>query len=208
MYPLTTTQCVRARLFHSIENKIALWSDDGKSNFSDNFTVLRFLVNRVVGKRIWPAVLQDGGGGGDDDKPTLKLESVFLSKSENIQGLLVYCISACTRFFPSLFCFLFATKCTYAENEKWISYNIPLHTKRNDNDSVGKNERERERVEWKNPFAVTWRTSVQCMGRYYNENVLSVRVMVSQHSRYIIQRHLVIPFGVTFSPSIYYSNDW
>jgi len=54
----------------SIENKIALRSDDRKSNFSNNFTVLRFLVNRVVCKRIWPA--EDN----DDDKPTLKLETV------------------------------------------------------------------------------------------------------------------------------------
>ena len=62
----------------SIENKIALRSDDRKSNFSNNFTVLRFLVDRVVCKRIWRA--EDI----DDDKPTdPQIGDGFLSKSEN-----------------------------------------------------------------------------------------------------------------------------
>jgi len=45
-YSLTTTVSIT-------ENKIALRSDDGKSNRSDCFTVLRFSVSRVAGKRIW-----------------------------------------------------------------------------------------------------------------------------------------------------------
>lgn len=76
--------CYSCATRESIENKIALRRSDGpKSNFSNNFTVLRFLVNRVAGKRIWPA--QDD----DDDKPTLKLETVSCPRVKiGIIGLL------------------------------------------------------------------------------------------------------------------------
>lgn len=60
-------QCNSRVYRDSIENKIVLRSDGRKSNFSNNFTVLRFLVNRVFGKRIWP--LEDNV---DDDHPTLE----------------------------------------------------------------------------------------------------------------------------------------
>lgn len=80
----------------SIENKIVLWSDDRKSNFSNNFTVLRFLVNRVVGKRIWSA--EDN----DDDKPTLKFGDGFLSKSENRDyWFITFSRARCSYFFFS-----------------------------------------------------------------------------------------------------------
>jgi len=99
----------------SIENKIALWSDDRKSNFSNNFTVLRFLVNRVVGKRIWP--VEDN----DDDKPTLKLqETVSCPRVKiGIIGLSHFHVHAFLLFF-------FATKCLHTEKRK---VNFPLSPK-------------------------------------------------------------------------------
>jgi len=99
----------------SIENKIALWSDDRKSNFSNNFTVLRFLVNRVVGKRIWPA--EDN----DDDKPTLKLQTVSCPRVKiGIIGLSHFPVHA-------FFLFFFATKWLHTEIRK-VNFQCPPKT--------------------------------------------------------------------------------
>lgn len=75
-----------------------------KSNFSDNFTVPRFLVNRVVGKRILAPSPQP---------PPPKIAHGFLSKSENRDYWFI--AFGRPRSFSLVF---FATKCPHAGKRK------------------------------------------------------------------------------------------
>lgn len=95
----------------SAEDETTLRSDNGKSNFANNFTVLRFSVNRAA-----RPINGFGrcGGGDDDDSPPHPLPvsytrapGGFLSKSENRDYWFI-AISACgIRFCRSLFLFHF-----------------------------------------------------------------------------------------------------
>lgn len=105
------TASANAVLWKYGKYKIALRSVRRKLN---NFTVLRFLVNCIVDKRIWPAE------NDDDDQPTLKLETASCPRVKiGIIGLLHFRVHTFL-YFPIQSAYTL-------KNGKWISY-FPWNT--------------------------------------------------------------------------------